>query len=60
MGTRAASVNAYTILQLGGVNSGTNNDGLRKNIQDYRLYIGTDKGYTGTTITVPNSIVQKL
>jgi hypothetical protein len=59
VGTRASSVNAYSILQLGGVNSGTNNDGLRKTIQDYRLYIGTDKGYTGATITVPNSIVQQ-
>ena len=59
VGTRAASVNAYSILQLGGVNTGNNSDGLRKNIQDYRLYIGTDKGYTGATITVPNSIVQQ-
>lgn len=59
VGTRAASVNAYSLLQLGGINSGNNNDGLRKTIQDYRLYIGTDKGYTGATITVPNSIVQQ-
>ena len=59
VGTRSATINNYSFLQLGGVNSGTNNDGLRKNIQDYRLYIGTDKGYTGTTITVPNSIVQQ-
>jgi hypothetical protein len=59
VGTRAATINTTSFLQLGGVNSGNNNDGLRKNIQDYRVYIGTDKGYTGTTITVPNSIVQQ-
>jgi hypothetical protein len=59
VGTRAATINTTSFLQLGGVNSGTNNDGMRKNIQDYRVYIGTDKGYTGATITVPNSIVQQ-
>jgi hypothetical protein len=60
VGNRAGTINSYSLLQLGGINSGTNNDGLRKTIQDYRLYIGTDKGYTGATITVPNSIVQKI
>ena len=39
---------------------GTNNDNLGGNIQDYRFYVGTDKGYTGATITVPNSIVYKI
>jgi len=42
-----------------GVNSGNNNDGLRKNVQDFRFYVGTDKGYTGSTITVPDSIVEQ-
>jgi len=59
-GTRAATINtpASARYELVGINSGNNNDGLRKNIQDYRVYIGTDKGYTGSTITVPLSIVQ--
>jgi hypothetical protein len=62
VGTRAATVNTPTagMWQLAGVNSGNNNDGLRANIQDYRVYIGTDKGYTGSTITIPQSIVEKL
>lgn len=60
VGTRAASVNTppsgpWNILG----QAGTNNDGLGGNFQDYRFYIGTDKGYTGTTITVPLSIVDK-
>jgi len=36
------------------------NDSVGKLVQDFRLYIGTDKGYTGATITVPSSIVQKI
>jgi hypothetical protein len=62
VGTRAATVNTPPSgrWELAGVNSGNNNDGLRKNIQDYRFYVGTDKGYTGTTITVPQSIVEKI
>lgn len=60
VGTRPASVTTPPsgVWQLVGVNSGNNNDGLRKNVQDYRVYIGTDKGYTGATITVPESIVE--
>lgn len=60
VGTRASTVNTPPngMFQLGGVVTGNNNDGLRKNIQDYRVYIGTDKGYTGSTITVPLSIVE--
>ena len=34
------------------------NDAVGKLVQDFRVYIGTDKGYTGATITVPSSIVQ--
>jgi hypothetical protein len=62
VGTRAATVSTPPsgLWSLVGINSGNNNDGLRKNIQDYRFYIGTDKGYTGATITVPDSIVEKL
>ena len=61
-GTRASTVPtpAGGVWHLVGIASGNNNDGLRANVQDYRVYIGTDKGYTGTTITVPDSIVQKL
>ena len=61
-GTRAATITSPPsgLYQLGGINSGNNNDGLRKNIQDYRFYMGTDKGYTGATITVPDSIVEKV
>jgi hypothetical protein len=40
-----------------GFNSGNTNDGVGKVIQDFRYYLGTDKGYTGATITVPPSIV---
>ena len=36
------------------------NDAVGKLVQDFRLYIGTDKGYTGATITVPSSIVEKI
>jgi hypothetical protein len=59
-GTRPSSVSTPPsgMWELVGINSGNNNDGLRKNVQDYRVYIGTDKGYTGSTITVPLSIVE--
>jgi hypothetical protein len=36
------------------------NDSVGKLVQDFRVYIGTDKGYTGATITVPSSMVQKI
>ena len=36
------------------------NDAVGKFIQDFRLYIATDKGYTGATITVPSSIVETV
>jgi hypothetical protein len=35
-------------------------NGAQKQINDFKIYIGTDKGYTGATITPPNSIVQKI
>lgn len=38
----------------------TTNDVASGNWQDFRIYVGTDKGYTGGTITTPNSIVEKL
>ena len=36
------------------------NDGTAGAVQDFRVYIGTDKGYTGSTITTPSSIVEYL
>lgn len=33
------------------------NDGAKGSIQDYRVTIGSDRGYTGATITPPDSIV---
>jgi hypothetical protein len=35
------------------------NDAVGKLVQDFRVYIGTDKGYTGATITVPSSIIEQ-
>jgi hypothetical protein len=35
------------------------NDGAKGSIQDYRVTIGSNRGYTGATITVPDSIVIK-
>ena len=34
------------------------NDGAKGSIQDYRITIGSNRGYTGATITTPNSIVE--
>jgi hypothetical protein len=60
VGTRAASVNAPSPAYWNVIGqAGSNNDGLGGNFQDFRFYLGTDKGYTGTTITVPLSIVDK-
>lgn len=35
------------------------NDGAKGSVQDIRVSIGTDRGYTGTTITIPNSLVTR-
>ena len=35
------------------------NDGAKGSVQDIRVSIGTDRGYTGATIIPPNSIVTK-
>lgn len=37
----------------------SNDETVPKTVQDFRLYIGTDKGYTGATITPPMPIVEK-
>jgi hypothetical protein len=59
VGTRAASVNAIPSGYYWVLGTNSNNDGLFRLIQDFRYYVGTDKGYTGATITVPSSIVLK-
>lgn len=62
VGTRAVTVNTPPngFYSLVGINSGTNNDGLRKTVQDYKVYFGTDKGYRFSTIPVPESIVAPI
>ena len=41
-----------------GSNAGNNNDGAAKMVQDFRVYIGTDKNYTGSAITPPLSMIE--
>lgn len=57
IGNGTGTINNPTLIRLLGNSAGNNNDGYGKLIQDYRFYVGTDKGYTGATITVPDSIV---
>jgi hypothetical protein len=57
IGNGTGTIDNPTLIKLLGTNAGTDNDGYGKLIQDYRVYVGTDKGYTGATITVPDSIV---
>jgi hypothetical protein len=60
VGTRPAYVARYTgSVFYDTIGTTSNNDGLGGNFQDYRAYLGTDKAYTGTTISVPLSIVDK-
>jgi hypothetical protein len=42
---------------LQGVNDGSTSNGIAKQIQDYRITIGSDRNYTGSIIPVPQSIV---
>jgi hypothetical protein len=39
-------------------NVGNNNDGAAKQLQDFRIYIGTNKNYTGSIITPPESMIE--
>lgn len=48
---------ANTAYQLMGLNSGATNDGAPSRFNDLRITVGSDRGYTGSTITVPNSII---
>jgi hypothetical protein len=59
-GTRAATVNAFGYWQLANLTNHPINDGLMRSLQDFRVYLGTNKGYTGSTITVPDSIIEKV
>ena len=54
-GTIGTPANGYW--RVLGSSAGSNNDGAGKLIQDFRLYLGTDKNYTGSIIPVPESIV---
>jgi hypothetical protein len=54
----ATNVNA-SAYHLMGINSGNTNDGAPSRFNDLRITIGSDRGYTGSTITVPNSIIYK-
>lgn len=40
-----------------GINDGSTSNGIAKQIQDYRITIGSDRNYTGSIIPVPQSIV---
>lgn len=42
-----------------GLNSGNTNDGAGSRFNDLRITVGTDRGYNGATITVPDSIIYK-
>lgn len=56
IGTTSINASAYHLM---GINSGTTNDGAGSRYNDLRISVGTDRGYTGSTITVPNSIIYK-
>jgi hypothetical protein len=56
IGAGGFSASAYHLM---GINSGNTNDGAPSRFNDLRITIGTDRGYTGSTITVPNSIIFK-
>jgi hypothetical protein len=48
------NASAYGLM---GLDSGNTNDGAPSRFNDLRITIGSDRGYTGATITVPNSII---
>jgi hypothetical protein len=56
IGAGAFNASAYHLM---GVNSGNTNDGGPSRFNDLRITIGTNRGYTGSTITVPDSIIFK-
>lgn len=56
--TAMSGTQASVNLRLLGGDMGVN-DGAKGSVQDVRVSIGTDRGYTGATITIPNSIVTR-
>ena len=58
MGSTGNSPNSDTIQIFGGASA--LNDGAAGAWNDFRVYIGTDKGYNTSTITPPDSIIEKL
>jgi hypothetical protein len=53
----SGAINTPSYWSLLGFDIGNTNDGGQKQINDFKIYIGTDKGYTGDTIQEPESIV---
>jgi hypothetical protein len=56
MGTSTANVGTSGLIRILGGNSAAN-DGEAATHQDLRITIGTDRGYSGATITTPSSII---
>jgi len=56
--SNAASPTAIPTRLIGGNLDG--NDGANGSVQDFRITIGSDRGYNGATFTPPNSIVEEI
>lgn len=56
----STSITSAPFWTIAGSNSGNANDGPAKLFQDFRITIGSDRGYSGATITPPNSIVTTI
>jgi hypothetical protein len=56
-GSAAVDNPPSSIWSVEGVNDGTTSNGIAKQIQDFRITIGSDRNYTGSAIPVPQSIV---
>ncbi len=57
-GSTSQSFNVGTMAIMRGLSD--LNDGTAGAWQDFKVYIGTDKGYTTSTITAPESIIEKV
>lgn len=57
-GTSSQTFNVGTMAIMRGLSD--LNDGAAGAWQDFKVYIGTDKGYTTSTITAPESIIEKV
>lgn len=56
IGTTSLNASAYHLM---GVVDGNGFNGAGSRFNDLRITVGTDRGYTGSTITVPESIIYK-